>query len=68
LHEAVKLDPCFAPAHYSLGKWYRVCGNLDRAFITTAHYHRPGAARMQIWSPSMASLLVMTGQSQRPGN
>lgn len=36
LHESVRLEPCFAPAHYSLGKWYRMAGKLDRAIYHTA--------------------------------
>lgn len=62
LHEAVRLDPCFAPAHYSLGKWYRLAGKLDRAIYHTAICVAlaPGDSR---YVSEHGIVLVMTGEA-----
>jgi tetratricopeptide (TPR) repeat protein len=63
LHEAVRLEPCFAPAHYSLGKWYRLAGKLDRAIYHTA-ITVALAPRDSRYVSEHGIVLVMTDQAQ----
>ena len=63
LHEAVRLEPCFAPAHYSLGKWYRLAGKLDRAIYHTA-ITVALAPRDSRYVAEHGTVLVMTDQPE----